>query len=193
MIFRPLYIGMATQATWIFDGVPPSGTRRGGNPSEHAFEHDLDTFVREVLQNSNDVIDTAPVEVDFAFFELQGDELSEFMDVLDWDQLKAHLGAAAEGEGEAISNSSWTNWTNAADCGCWSLRTETPRASRGPRPARVRISLPFAKTRCTVTRKTRARAGHTVSGNRSTGVFPVSQRSYSIRYFRRSKHTNLRG
>lgn len=89
---------MAEQATWIFDEVPPSGTRRGGNPSEHAFEHDLDTFVREVLQNSNDVIVDAPVEVDFKFLELEGEKLAEFLDILGWDELHRHLDAAAATE-----------------------------------------------------------------------------------------------
>jgi hypothetical protein len=83
-----LSIDVGQQATWIFDEVPPSGTRRGGNPSEHAFEHDLDTFVREVLQNSNDVITSAPVEVDFEFLELQGEELDEYLSVFEWERIR---------------------------------------------------------------------------------------------------------
>ena len=35
---------------WVFDPLPASGARRGGDPSEHAFRHDLETFVREVEQ-----------------------------------------------------------------------------------------------------------------------------------------------
>ena len=94
-----LSIDVGQQATWIFDEVPPSGTRRGGNPSGHAFEHDLDTFVREVLQNSNDVITSAPVEVDFEFLELQGEELDEYLSVFEWEELEHHLDAAAATEG----------------------------------------------------------------------------------------------
>lgn len=33
---------------WVFDALPPSGQRRGGDPSEYAFTRTLDTFVREV-------------------------------------------------------------------------------------------------------------------------------------------------
>ncbi|MFW6053743.1 MAG: hypothetical protein ACOC9J_02910, partial [Persicimonas sp.] len=43
-----------TEIAWIFDPTPASGKRRGGNPSEYAFEGDLETFVREVIQNAND-------------------------------------------------------------------------------------------------------------------------------------------
>ena len=38
---------------WVFDALPPSGQRRGGDPSEYAFTRTLDTFVREALQNAN--------------------------------------------------------------------------------------------------------------------------------------------
>ena len=59
---------------WIFDQLPPSGARRGGDPSEHAFRHDLETFVREVVQNANDQSLGRP-EVHFALMELSGAEL----------------------------------------------------------------------------------------------------------------------
>lgn len=39
---------------WLFDGLPPSGARRGGDPSEYVFRHDIESFVREVVQNAND-------------------------------------------------------------------------------------------------------------------------------------------
>ncbi|MEQ9498733.1 MAG: hypothetical protein RIT81_17780 [Deltaproteobacteria bacterium] len=87
-------------ARWICDELPPSEARRGGDPAEHAFKHDLDTFVREVVQNANDqrVGDKAP-EVHFAFHALEGDELTTFLDHLAWSTLEPHLKGAADARG----------------------------------------------------------------------------------------------
>ena len=58
---------------WIFDPLPPSESEGGGDPAEHVFDQDLDTFVREVLQNSKDqrLANSEPVRVSFDFFELE--------------------------------------------------------------------------------------------------------------------------
>ena len=80
--------------TWIFDDLPPSGARRGGDPSEHAFKQDLDTFVREVIQNANDQSRGHP-EVLFSFKELSGPELTAFQHALDWATLTEHIRATA--------------------------------------------------------------------------------------------------
>ena len=60
---------------WVFSPIPPDGGEHGGDPGEHVFEQNLDTFVREVLQNSNDqqLVLTEPVRVRFDFFALDGD------------------------------------------------------------------------------------------------------------------------
>ena len=81
---------------WIFDALPPSGARRGGDPAGHVFESNLRTFVREVVQNASDQasVDGAP-QVHFRFHELSGTDLDVFLDALDWKTLRPHLDSAA--------------------------------------------------------------------------------------------------
>lgn len=84
---------------WIFDGSPPSGHRRGGDPSEYAFPRTLDSFVREALQNSNDQSlpeGSTRAEVHINLEELTGRDLEQFLDALDWRNLAQHLGGAAQ-------------------------------------------------------------------------------------------------
>lgn len=79
---------------WVFDELPPSGARRGGDPSEHAFKHDLSTFVREVLQNANDQAITTPtVAIDLR--TLCGPELAAFRESMRFDALAQHLRSLA--------------------------------------------------------------------------------------------------
>lgn len=77
---------------WVFDELPPSGARRGGDPSEHVFEHDTSTFVREAIQNSNDQA-RAAADMAFRFIELTGSKLDSFFDALSWPSLRRHLAA----------------------------------------------------------------------------------------------------
>jgi hypothetical protein len=88
------------EVCWVFDQLPPSGARRGGDPSEHAFKHDLETFVREVVQNANDQALGFPA-IRFEPVELEGDALEAFLQALDWRTLEPHLQAAAAGRGGA--------------------------------------------------------------------------------------------
>src|SRR4051812_9343112 len=80
-------------AEWIFDGVPPSGARYGGLAQAQVFDNDVDTFVREVLQNSRDQRTTEGqnVSVEFRLEDLAGPSLIGFLDALGWDQLEPHL------------------------------------------------------------------------------------------------------
>lgn len=78
---------------WVFDELPPSGARRGGREGEHVFGHALGTFVREVVQNSNDQ-GLGPAEIDFDLITLAGAELRAFQAALRWTQLRAHLAGA---------------------------------------------------------------------------------------------------
>lgn len=80
---------------WIFDELPPSGARRGGQAAEHAFGHGLGQFVREVCQNANDQA-LAAARVEFELVELDGDALGELLTALRWPQLRAHLAGASE-------------------------------------------------------------------------------------------------
>lgn len=85
---------------WIFDVLPPSGARRGGDPAEHAFKHDLDTFVREVVQNANDQrLGTGKPEVHFRLHELSGVALEGFLAKLSWNTLEPHLRAVSNTRG----------------------------------------------------------------------------------------------
>lgn len=79
---------------WEFDALPASGARRGGDPAEHVFKHDLDTFVREVVQNANDQRVSEP-RIDFSFREYEGEPLRSFLESLHWRELEPHLRAAA--------------------------------------------------------------------------------------------------
>lgn len=89
---------------WIFDPLPPSGARQGGNASLHVFKPDLDTFVREVLQNSRDQrANGGTVRVEFTFEELDGKAKEQFLKAVAWDQLRPHVEGAAQARFAQIS------------------------------------------------------------------------------------------
>jgi hypothetical protein len=85
---------VSSHVAWVFDELPPSEARRGGDPATHAFRPDLGTFVREVVQNSNDQALGFP-RVRFRFVELEGEALARFRGASAWDTLEPHLRAAA--------------------------------------------------------------------------------------------------
>ncbi len=92
--------GIADDAAvaWVFDPLPASGARRGGDPASHVFRPDLASFVREVIQNANDQRVGAP-ELHLRFVELDGGQLDGFLAALRWPGLVAHLRGAAETRG----------------------------------------------------------------------------------------------
>jgi hypothetical protein len=85
------------QLEWIFDPVPPSGAISGGAATGYVFEQSVDTFVREVLQNSHDQrLASAPrVEVDFDLINLSGDRKARFLEAIGWPELRSHLTGVA--------------------------------------------------------------------------------------------------
>ena len=88
-----------TDSTWIFDGLPPSRAKKGGNPEEHVFKLTLDTLVREVLQNCHDqkLNTDEPVRVEFRLHDFHGSERERLLEAINWDVLEGHLaGMAAE-------------------------------------------------------------------------------------------------
>jgi hypothetical protein len=93
---------------WIFDPTPASGKRRGGNPSEYAFEGDLETFVREVIQNANDQrqangdSNDDQIEVELRLFELVGERFEDFKSAIAWPTLSPHLNGARAVDGESL-------------------------------------------------------------------------------------------
>ena len=84
---------------WIFDPLPPSGARNGGLPQDYVFEQNVDTFVREVLQNAHDqrLESSACSEVDFDLIQLTGQRKASFLEALQWRVLAGHLSGIAEG------------------------------------------------------------------------------------------------
>ena len=85
---------------WVFDELPPSGARRGGDPSEHAFRRDLSSLVREVTQNANDQAEFLP-RVTFRLRELTEIALEGYLDAIEWKTLEPHLQGAARSKGGA--------------------------------------------------------------------------------------------
>lgn len=85
---------------WDFRNKHPGEPRQGDIPTQHALEEDIETFVRETLQNANDagIPGERPVEVYFRFVRLTGDELDAFKDALEWEELAGHLEGAAGGD-----------------------------------------------------------------------------------------------
>jgi len=89
---------------WIFDPLPPSGAMQGGNASLHVFKPDLDTFVREVLQNSRDQrANGGTVRVEFTFEELDGKAKEQFLKAIGWNQLRPHVAGASQSRFAQIS------------------------------------------------------------------------------------------
>ncbi|MAG54893.1 MAG: hypothetical protein CMJ83_01235 [Planctomycetes bacterium] len=83
---------------WKFRNTPPDGERRGGDLAAMSFERDLETFVREVLQNSHDAAYDAAegVTVTFRFEELRGEEKAAFLEAASWSVLSEHLRASVQ-------------------------------------------------------------------------------------------------
>ena len=69
---------------WVFDPVPPSGSLTGGDPTSYVFSPDIDTLVREVVQNATDQQSgDEPVHVKFTLHELPDDMRGELLDAVD--------------------------------------------------------------------------------------------------------------
>ncbi len=86
---------------WVFDPAPPSGKRTAGSSAEYSFTGQIDTLVRETVQNSLDARISAenPVSVRFRVVDLTGAHLKRFLKALDWNGLQDNLSAAPAGRG----------------------------------------------------------------------------------------------
>lgn len=73
---------------WEFPAQKSGITEYHDLPTKEALDSDLETFVREVLQNANDqgLDNDDPVEVVFEFHRLTGDEVDEFLETFQWDE-----------------------------------------------------------------------------------------------------------
>lgn len=95
-----------TTTRWKFPDQESGLTDYHSIPTEKALDSELETFVREVLQNANDqgIYDDQPVKVTFEFNRLT-DDLDDFLDALQWDNqskdsdnLRWHIKRAMENE-----------------------------------------------------------------------------------------------
>lgn len=92
-------------AQWLFSQLSADRSRSGGDPAAHAFEHSVEAFVREVIQNANDQALEGGAEVVFRFRDLHGPSLTAFLEALDWAELRGHLDAVARQEnGRAVAD-----------------------------------------------------------------------------------------
>jgi hypothetical protein len=90
---------LSSNVQWVFDPVPPSGRRSGGDPTSYVFSPDIDALVREVVQNANDQrVGDEPVRVTFNLRELSGVQKQTFLDALDWPRLSEHLHGVAKSD-----------------------------------------------------------------------------------------------
>jgi len=85
---------MTSNLHWIFDPILPSGSIQRGSPASHVFRGEIDTFIREVLQNSHDQkAGPEPVEVCFRFYTLEEEHRERYLRALGWLELEEHLEA----------------------------------------------------------------------------------------------------
>ncbi len=84
---------------WIFDRPPASKAKKGGSANAQVFESGIDSFVREVLQNSKDqALPGKAVEVRFKLSEISGAELDQLKASIGWVDLEPHIEASAKPE-----------------------------------------------------------------------------------------------
>jgi len=84
-------------AEWIFDRLPASKARKGGLANTQVFDPSLDSFVREVLQNSRDQRrGDARVDVRLILRELTGPAVRDFLEAIGWGTLEDHIEGAAD-------------------------------------------------------------------------------------------------
>ncbi|WP_191907521.1 hypothetical protein [Haloarcula sp. CBA1131] len=96
-----------TDVTWKFPDQASGLTDYHSMPTEKALDSELETFVREVLQNANDqgLPNDDPVKVTFEFNRLTGDDLDKYLEALQWTgqadppaNLEWHVERAIENE-----------------------------------------------------------------------------------------------
>lgn len=96
---------------WGFTTSRPTDARYGDDVAKYAMssgDQGLKTFVREVLQNSNDarLYNDDPAQVTFRLETLEGDDLREYLEALDISTWSDHANLACETEsGEHLAES----------------------------------------------------------------------------------------
>lgn len=96
-----------TTPIWKFPAHSSGLTDYHSIPTESALDSKLETFTREVLQNANDqgLQNGNPVKITFQFNLIEGEELNQFLETLDWNDgsnspntLRWHVERATENE-----------------------------------------------------------------------------------------------
>lgn len=92
-------ISSVADLKWLFRRVPPDGGRDFGNSGFEAFKHSIDTFTREVIQNSLDATVGRPskLSLKFRLIRLKGQDLQRFQEIIQWSALHDHIRSAALG------------------------------------------------------------------------------------------------
>ena len=90
---------------WIFDHSPDSDAKQYGVPTSHIFKPDIDTFVREIVQNASDqrLLEDQPVAVRFSVIDFEGERLTTFLRAINFDSLHPHLQSVKNAELPNIS------------------------------------------------------------------------------------------
>lgn len=103
-------LGSAEQnVRWIFDPLPPSQAREGGIVAGQVLDSTIDTFVREVIQNSLDQALERPdkskekVLITFRLETLRGQARRNFLRTIGWGELLPHVMDSAEKGGSTIA------------------------------------------------------------------------------------------
>jgi transcriptional regulator with XRE-family HTH domain len=86
----------AEHSGWRFRPQPEDGGREYGNAGVWTFKPDIETFVRETLQNTLDAAREPVVQATFSVIRLQGQARDEFLQALQWDILRKHVTASAQ-------------------------------------------------------------------------------------------------
>lgn len=95
--------------SWGFTTSRPTDARYGDDVAKYAMsdgDQGLKTFVREVLQNSNDAgLGDEPAEVTFKIETLEGEGLQEYLEALNWHAWSEHAELSKETEsGEYLND-----------------------------------------------------------------------------------------
>lgn len=89
---------------WIFDPPPLSGAKEGGNASLHVFKSNLESLVRETLQNIRDQRVGGTVRARYTLEKLDGAAKTAFLEAIGWTDLRPHVEGAANGGYAQVSH-----------------------------------------------------------------------------------------
>ena len=90
---------------WINEKLSGNRLKRGIT-SGHVLKSDIETLVREVIQNSKDAArnhGSEPVRVVFTLCEFSGDRKKELLEAMDWKNLDPHLEACGSTNTESAA------------------------------------------------------------------------------------------